>query len=378
MPRIPGLTLVFTLFASGCGLLGGLEVKSLGVSADKPGNVAVYLSVTDGDAPVGDLSEQNFSVYENGQRVDRERSGLTLLDRDVVADFRTVLLVDMSDAARRDELARAAMSFVENARRTQAVTVYAFDGDGRLHAAGDFARSAASGEGAAPTPLSGLASFATRDPSRDLHGAIVAALAALDARLMQAKQPVRVGTLVVFTEGPDLAGRVSADALEAALDETDHEVFALGLGEDASGFSLSRIGRAGVLRAPTAEALGPTFADAGSRVSASHDGHYLVAYCSPARAGMRALRVTVERTNREGTTTTGSVEGEFDATGFGAGCNPKTLPRFVVRANRPAETNQGSASGPAGRAAEPRANDASEPEGIVPPPNEPGYAPATP
>lgn len=54
---------------SGCSLLGGLRVETLGSGAQRPGNVATYLAVNDGDDPVTELDESNFTVYENEQLV---------------------------------------------------------------------------------------------------------------------------------------------------------------------------------------------------------------------------------------------------------------------------------------------------------------------
>jgi hypothetical protein len=98
------------------GLFNGLAVKSVATSVQKPSNVALYLSVSDGDKPITDLTEQNFQILENGQPVDPEQSGLTLLDRKQVAVHRVLLLVDMSgkagEKATRAAIARAAAGFV--------------------------------------------------------------------------------------------------------------------------------------------------------------------------------------------------------------------------------------------------------------------------
>ncbi len=59
-----------------------------------------------------------------------------------------------------------------------------------------------------------------------------------------------------------------------------------------------------------------------------HERHYLVFYCSPARAGKRRLRLDVTHTSTEGDTRKGSVTVDFDATGFGPGCDPSKPPHF--------------------------------------------------
>jgi hypothetical protein len=56
----------------------------------------------------------------------------------------------------------------------------------------------------------------------------------------------------------------------------------------------------------------------------------LVSYCSPARAGTRELRLEVATTDEQGKKSIGRYDTEFDASGFGPGCNPLALPHFVV------------------------------------------------
>jgi hypothetical protein len=117
--------------------------------------------------------------------------------------------------------------------------------------------------------------------------------------------------------------------------------------------------------------------------------YYLVSYCSPARAGTRRLRLEVTFATTEGEEKSGSVEQEFDANGFGPGCDPKTPPRFVVNTGQDVPTVSTEGSAPATPAVEtPKGQPAAtpdtkpeseEPEGdeIVPPPSKPGYAPQT-
>lgn len=377
---------LFSWAAVGCSLFNGLDVKSVATSVQKPSNVAVYLAVSNGDQPVTDLTEQNFQILENGQPVDPDQSGLTLLDRNVAAVHRTLLLVDMSgkaaDKATRTTIARAAAGFVADVRKFEDVTVYAFDGSPKIRLAGEFPKSTDK----SPDIIPGLADFVPRDPSRDLGGAVTQGLEQLDARLMILKKPVRVGTLVVFTRGPDLAGRTSKDQLEQTLDKTDDEVFAVGVGEDKGDFDLDRIGRAGVVRAPSMGSLGVAFENAASKVNNDYQKYYLLSYCSPARKGQRALRVKVTMTDKQGDTHEGSYSTEFDSTGFGPGCNPQATPRFVTTAKQeggakpapapsqapePGQTPAKPDQTPAGPTTPPPHGD----DEAVPPPSKPGYAP---
>lgn len=362
----------------GCSLFNGLDVKSVATSVQKPSNVALYLAVSDGDQPVTDLTEQNFQVLENGQPVDPEQSGLTLLDRNVAAVHRTLLLVDMSgkadDKASRANIARAAAGFVADVHKIEDVTVYAFDGSPQLRLIGEYPASAEDG----PDNIEALANFVPKDPSRDLDGAVIQALEQLDARLMIVKKPVRVGTLVIFTRGPDLAGRTPKEKLSQALDKTGHEVFAIGIGKDQGDFDLDSLGRTGVVRASSVGSLGIAFENAASRVRKDYNKYYLLSYCSPARAGQRALRIKVTMTDKQGDQHEGSYSTEFDSAGFGPGCNPRATPRFVVTAKKDSGKKAAPAPEPSGAHKPPATqNPPPAPGGdhVVPPPSKPGYAP---
>src|SRR5688500_6170711 len=106
-----------TALLAGCTtLLGGVDVKPVSVTVEKPSNVAVYLAVSDSGEPVGDLTADNFKLFENEQVVPFLDSQLTLLDREVVAVHQTLMLVDMSgslDEAARRTVSRAVAGFVQ-------------------------------------------------------------------------------------------------------------------------------------------------------------------------------------------------------------------------------------------------------------------------
>ncbi len=376
------LSFLVAWLASGCSLLfGGLDVETVASSAAPPSNVAVYVAVSDGKEPVADLSEQNFHLFENDQPLDTGEAQLTLLDRQVSVLHRVVLLVDVSgakdDNARR-QLARGAAGFVAAVRERQAVTVFAFDGSENLKLIGEYPK----GKSSTPEELTTLASYQSKDPSRNLNGAVLKGLRELDARLMTEKKPVRVGTLVVFTAGPDLAGRTSGEKLAETLDSTPHQVVAVGIGDDSAQDNLDVLGKDGVTRAPSVAMAGIGLDEAATRVNALYGKYYLVSYCSPARAGKRRLRIEVQRTTLEGDEEKGSVEVDFDATGFGPGCDPTRPPRFVKSAAAqtdvkppPVEGNEPPPDKPKTDTEKPKQGPAPDDEGIVPPPDKPGFAP---
>ncbi|HEY3496933.1 MAG TPA: hypothetical protein VGK73_19675 [Polyangiaceae bacterium] len=343
--------------SAGCSLFGGLEVEALSASAQKPSNVAVYVAVSDGDEPVTGLEQKNFRVYENGQLLSPQQIERVLLPREAVTEERVLLLVDLSgnpDAEQRERLVQATEAFVRKIALSVRVGVRAYDGGPELKSVGDYPRGTANPSAGALLRLKGS------DASRNLNGAVVAALAELDRAARSAGKPVTIGTLVVFARGPDLAGRTSEDRLYEALGESEHDVIGVGVGEDTPFLDFAR---AGVIRSQDAETLPIAFEEAGSRVAKTHAKYYLVAYCSPARGGQRSVRVEAWYTDEDGDEKSGGADYEFDATGFGPGCNPLSTPRFESARPKAAEP------GPA------RVNQSNEPaDGVAPPPPSSDYA----
>jgi hypothetical protein len=343
---------------AGCAVFGGVRVETLDVSAQKPSNVALYVSVTDHDEPVTDLEAKSFKVYENGQELSPRLIERTLLPREAVTDGRVLLLIDVSQnpsAEQRANYAEAVEAFVRKLTPSLPVAVRAFDGGPVLKSVGDYARGSQNPSAASITKL------ASRDASRDLNGAVVAGLAELDRAAESDKKPIHLGTLVVFARGPDLAGRTEEAKLDQALDATKHDVIGIGIGPDTTYLDFAR---GGVIHSQNADTLPIAFEEAGSRVAATHGKYYLLAYCSPARAGTRSVRLEVVHEDEKGHEHSGSTEYELDAAGFGPGCHAETLPRFEHPTDAPkhvpsARVNQAPAA---------------DPDAVVPPPSSGDYA----
>jgi hypothetical protein len=381
--KLIALALAFVI--GGCAFFKRLEVESMGSSVQKPSNVAVYVKVNDGREPVTGLAIENFNIYENEQLISPEETKQTLLAREVAALHKVLLLVDMSTAgtdAQNRQISRAVANFVTLTRKTQAVTVYAFDGGPKIHLIGDFPK----GE-SGPSELPELDNFKVSDTSRNLNGAVLEGIKELGARLMSEHKQIRVGTLVVIATGPDRAARVTDEQMVGAVDATNEQVIAIGIG-DGKTYELDAIGKDGVDWVPSLGGLGPALDDAATKVQSLMERYYLLSYCSPARAGMRRLKVEVVHTTLEGEERKGNLELDFDATGFGPGCDPKATPAFgaagavettpptppgdkpVDDGKQPPPTKPNGDPPPA-----PPAASSGETEEIVPPPNKPGFAP---
>lgn len=381
MRSAASIALYATLLAltTGCSIFRHVSVDPVATSFQKPSNIAAYVAVRDGEEPLSELSASNFHVYENEQLVPPDQTQLTLLDRNVAVAHHALLLVDMSSAATpeaRTQAAKAAAGFVEKLLPHQAVSVYAFDGGEALLQIGSAAK------GSPPPSMAALESFNARDTSRNLNGALLAALGKLDAALAQTGKRIKVGMLVVFSGGPDVAGRVDADKVHDAVWESPHDVIAIGVAERAE--ALDQFAKRGVVKAQAANTLPIAFEEAASKAQSELEKYYLVSYCSPARAGSRRLRLEVKYTDKEGAEHSGDFEVDFDAKGFGPGCNPQSTPRFTVQAKPKPSFDQGppptdqDAQGKPDKKGNGKPVDTGEQDqgedAPVPPPDQGGYA----
>jgi hypothetical protein len=358
---------------TGCaGLLGGTDVEAVATSVQKPANVALYLEVTENDEPVTELELKNFEVRENDQVLAAEEIGLRLLPRGPLTNERVVLLVDISGkptAELKRSLASAVEGFVEKVRTELPVSVLAYDGSPGLKTIGEFPVAAA---GTAAPSADALETMTAGDESRDLYGAVIMGVKELDVRMMQQKKPVHVATLVVFARGPDLAGRSTELQAEQALETKHYDVVGIGIGQDTP--YLDQLAEAGVIRAHSPDVVPIAFEDAATRVLKLRRKYYVLAYCSPARAGTRSLRIDLRYTAKDNDDRHATYYTEFDAQGFGAGCNPDTPPRFVVpRPANEAAPAPPAESAPAPSPAEATTESAPQDSEIAPPPDKPEY-----
>lgn len=364
---------------TGCGVFRHVTVEPIATTFQRPSNVGAYVSVMDGETPLTELEPSAFRVYENDQLVPSDQTQLTLLDTSLVAAHQVVLLVDMSAAKTpesRTLAAKAALNFVQKVAPREAVSVFAFDGGENLVPIAMLPR------GNMPVSMAALESFTPRDPSRNLNGAVIAGLGKLATALNQSGKIVRTGTLVVYASGPDVAGRVDGDKAHDLIWESPYDVLAIGVADQAD--AIESLARRGLVRAQAANTLPIAFEEAASLTLEQLEKHYLVSYCSPARAGARRLRLEVSYTNKDGEEHHGDFETDFSARGFGPGCNPQTTPRFtlapkgdVAPAPAPAEPDLKSETGLTKKGKKPapdaRQHDQGE-DAPVAPPDQSGYA----
>jgi hypothetical protein len=369
------------MLLSGCHWFSGLRLENVTTASGKPSNVAALVSVTKQGDPVRELDLTSFKVIEDGKTLSGEQADIRLLDPATVAAFHTVLLLDLGHATtedRKKQLAKAAASFVRKVRRTQPVSVLVFDGSSRTRLVGDFSVEP---NGSGPEQLDNLLMMVPADPSRNLRGAVLNGLETLETDLNRTTRPIRRGTLVVFSRGPDIAGRVPSAEFEERTKGTEHQLVYIDVAGDGTDDATTRLGEHHSVRSQGPENLPIAFEEAGAIASRLTEQYYLISYCSPARAGQRTLRIEVTVPSTENEIETDGFETTFDATGFTPGCNSGNPPRFVVAKHESAKSSGGAtkaepaATTSTSAPSDPQPAEPSPEESEVPPPNKPGYAP---
>ncbi|MEI9949784.1 MAG: hypothetical protein WDO74_12590 [Pseudomonadota bacterium] len=332
---VRGLVAVLLLGAlSGCNLVtGGVKVEPVAVSTQKPGNVALYVAVSKHGNGVLGLQKGDFKVYENGVPLDNDQIKLTLLSTDESTSRHAAVLVDMSKSLKRDErksLAQAVRRFIARLRQRESVSLYAFDGAEKVHLIQDYAQDAHAEPDEKDASMERLLSFSRKDAPTSLYSAVIDGAEQLSASLAAQSRPVENGTLIVVALNPDSAGRVEESKLRDFVDESPHHIFLMTVGTAASSADLTFIGKTGGTRAGSAMTMSAPLNDVANAVDDELFRNYLVSYCSPGRAGKRDVKLEVTSRDAQGKASVGSYSTEFDAEGFGPGCDPAAAPQLVA------------------------------------------------
>lgn len=338
--RVAGLALLLGLPSLACG--PQLTVTRLDSDQAKPNNVWVFFTVEEGEEPVAGLTAEDFAIYEDSQIVSTFESKQTIQNPDVAAVMYTLLLLDMSgsitESGQADLVVDAAEGFMDRVGTSQKVAVYAFDGDKDLQSVVRFTEAKGSVEGG----LEGLRTYKPRDPSTNLHGAVVQSLTELRKALDKDKRPLKFGTLVVFSDGTDRAARVSAEEMNEALADEKHadfEIFAIGVGADIEQGekALGGIGRDGTELATDDAGVTLAFEKVAQRIDAHAKRFYLLSYCTPARKGEHTVTIEAQadKNSKGKARKRGETTWTFDAKGFGPPpeCDPNRKPNFKLEAS---------------------------------------------
>jgi hypothetical protein len=306
-----------------------VQVSEIAGGAAPPANVTKVFRVSQLGKPVTMLQPSAFRIQEDGQPVDSKAVDLRLLPRDEVIAFHTVLLLDLGPSATKEgkaALSQAATRFVQELRKRQAISVFAFDGANYVRFVGEFPRNA----GGDKAVVAERNLPAPSDPARNLRGAVVEGLKRLESKLKQYPQPIRVGSLVVFTMGPDQANHTPEATLTTQLEQAQNDVYYVSVQAPGNENVPRELSRSGQAISPDLAHLSDAFTNITGLVSAKMDGHYVISYCSLARSGSRKLRVEVDVVSDELDVETGVIESQYDASGFSTGCKTAKLPRLAL------------------------------------------------
>jgi hypothetical protein len=333
-----------SLFASAC---GGVNVKLVNSAQKKPNNVWVFFTVDRGkNDPVGGLLAEDFAIYEDGDLVSKFESKQTIQNPEVAAVMYTMLLVDMSgsitESGSADTLVDASKSFADRLGKTQKVGVFAFDGEEKLHSVVPFTEA----QGQVQGGLEGLRKYKAKDPSTNLHGAVIEGLRELKRSLDKEHKPLKFGTLVLFTDGTDRAARFSRDDMKREIaDEKyeNYEMLAIGVGAEIEKAHLEDVGRDGTELASDQAKVKEAFDRTAARIEAHTKRFYLLSYCTPARKGEHEVKIVANAKNPNGS---GALEWKFNADGFGPppDCDPKAPPSFDMKTVTTAEERKDAAT----------------------------------
>jgi len=314
------LALLLLLAQNGCGTTGSMHVEPVAVTTQKPGNVALFVAVSQHGAGVAGLDKQAFKIYENGVPLDSEQVQLTLLPTASAATQRAALLVDMSKMVSAEDkraLGLALRSFIVRLRQREAVSLYAFDGSQKVHLVADYPKDARAEPDEKDTSMDRLLAYSRRDSSSSLYTAVMDGAEKLSASLAAEGRPIQNGTVIVIALNPDLAGRVDDGKVREFIASSPHHYFLLTVGTWATNADVSFIGKNGATRAASLHTMTTPLDVVASSVDDDYFRNYLVSYCSPARAGKRELRLEVTTTDAQGNRSIGRYDTEFDASGFG-------------------------------------------------------------
>ncbi|TPV95340.1 MAG: VWA domain-containing protein [Myxococcales bacterium FL481] len=331
-------TLLALIPLVGCVACSTVELQRINSAERKPNNVWVFFSVEQDGEPVPGLQADDFEIYEDDRLVSTFESGQVVQNPELAAVMYTMLLLDMSgsitESGESGALVDAAKLFTERVGKTQRVAVFAFDGSEKIYPVVPFTAAERPVEGG----LEWLRTFRPRDPSTNLNGAVVQGLEQLDRALQKDKRPIKLGTLVVFTDGTDRAARVSRDDVLAALADPKYgefDIFTIGVGAEIEQRSLAQIGRDGTELAQDRTRIEDAFGNVANKIEAQAKRFYLLSYCTPSRRGDHVVRIEANISGDSGRPSRGSLEYGFNADNFGPppACDPNRKPSFRLDQN---------------------------------------------
>jgi len=336
----PGLSLIIialtvSTIAAGCADNNSNEGDKIDVNliesqTEVPSKVRLFFKVDLGkDLQFTTLEPSNFEIYEDGDQISTLESQAQIQRESGEFLYSSVLVLDLSGSILNSgdlpKLKEAAMTFINQTMPeqgtslygTREMAVYWFDGEENVHPLVSF--TADSDE-----LVSGIESInedISNDVSTNLNGAVIQGLSIVQDRLQETREDQDIataGSMVVFTDGTDQAGRVETSvALDSVQNAgNDRSIFTIGLGGEIDQDVLEQIGKDGFELAQDSLELNDSFTAVAERLEAESNSFYVLEYCSPKRSGQHNLELRATYEDKFGSFTT-----SFSADGFSGGCS---------------------------------------------------------
>jgi hypothetical protein len=272
---------------------------------------SAFFKVDQGDNPVTDLVVEDIEVKDNGQVIAFESENELLPDPQSFG-YHIALVVDLSESVTANDVlpqVKEAMQAFINTILVESssevgetfVSIYYFDGDPDLVQLQGFTSDADQ----LLSTIDNISAELTRDNSTNLNGAFISGANIIQSRVNNSPKLVDVGSMVVFTDGSDLAGIETFADAEAAVqglndDENKIETYTIGLGEFADETVLEALGYSGYFASEDFNTLTPTFEDIATELNAEVNSYYKLDYCSPRRAGQTEIKIEISKNNASG------------------------------------------------------------------------------
>lgn len=329
-------SLIFSACDDGCfiGIIGdcdddidenGIELTLLNQESKPPANVTIFYKAdfSNGDA-VPDLSTTDIKIFEDGELISDFEAERAFIEDSAEFKFSSVLLLDLSgsilDAAALPTLKTAAEELIgevfrDDNNRSIEMAIYWFDGEQSIHLLENFSSDTT----ILIQSVRQITSDISSDNSTNLNGAVVQAVSVIEQRLALQSSNVSLsaGSILIFTDGKDRAGRVDEFTALATVENASDNISSLtvGLGGEIDRDVLQQYGKDGFEFADNLQNLTNSFRKIAGKIRDEANSFYILEYCSPKRAGIFSLKIEALKNRKRG-----SLETSFSADGFTGGC----------------------------------------------------------
>lgn len=324
---------VVTILFVGCGKDNDskrFDVELIEAKAEMPAKVRLFFKVDLGEEHLfTTLAPSDFEIFEDGSLISRLESQAQIQREQGEFLFSSILLLDLSGSVLNDaelpKVKSAAISFVESVMPnsgqsifgSKEMAIYWFDGEEDVHLLVPFSTDTE----LLRNGINSITEDISNDNSTNLNGATIQGLSIMNARLNETKLNPNIstaGSLVIFTDGTDQAGRVSTSDAQKAVRQAgnNNAVFTIGLGDEIDESTLSIFGKDGFELAENSFELNTTFLSVAQKVESESNSFYVLEYCSPKRSGNHTIELRALYDDAFG-----SFKTDFSAEGFIGGCS---------------------------------------------------------